>query len=193
MSPERIGGEEYTFKSDIWSFGLSIMTIALGKFPYDSKSGYWELLHSIKELPVPELPKQKFSREFRDFLSKAMQKDQYDRPSAKELLKHPFIINRIQEPVEKSQDVECKTTPESIKVELYEITRHLTQYYTGLAEKRIEQDSWSFKEIVSWLEKSPTWQTRNIYGLAEQIGADPTDVHTAFETCLNSMLEQLKF
>lgn len=74
MSPERIASEvrpvrqilwrimdtdvccvifqEYSYKSDVWSFGLSIMTCALGKFPYASKGGYWELLHMIRNEPV---------------------------------------------------------------------------------------------------------------------------------------------
>jgi mitogen-activated protein kinase kinase 3 len=52
MSPERIASEEYTYNSDVWSFGLSIMTCALGKFPYASKGGYWELLHMIRNEPV---------------------------------------------------------------------------------------------------------------------------------------------
>lgn len=36
----------------MWSFGLSIMTCALGRFPYSSKGGYWELLHMIRNEPV---------------------------------------------------------------------------------------------------------------------------------------------
>ncbi|CAE7277067.1 MKK6, partial [Symbiodinium sp. KB8] len=35
MSPERLGGEEYTTTSDIWSFGLSIMAVAMGRFPIE--------------------------------------------------------------------------------------------------------------------------------------------------------------
>jgi len=35
MSPERITGRSYSFDSDIWSLGLTILEMALGKFPYD--------------------------------------------------------------------------------------------------------------------------------------------------------------
>ncbi|KAK3750565.1 hypothetical protein QZH41_009807 [Actinostola sp. cb2023] len=33
MSPERLQGSQYTVQSDIWSFGLSLVEMALGKYP----------------------------------------------------------------------------------------------------------------------------------------------------------------
>ena len=46
MSPERIEGGGYTFSSDIWSFGLSLMACALGRFPIDTEGGYWGMLQA---------------------------------------------------------------------------------------------------------------------------------------------------
>ncbi|GLE00427.1 hypothetical protein PINS_up009184 [Pythium insidiosum] len=111
MSPERIASEEYSYKSDVWSFGLSIMTCALGRFPYATRSGYWELLHMIRNEPVrccsnswhtissltvssaqpPRLPEGEFSETFRDFLDKCLAKDQTERWSVKQLLQHEFV------------------------------------------------------------------------------------------------------
>ncbi|KAG6849748.1 hypothetical protein H0H93_005546 [Arthromyces matolae] len=34
MSPERIQGAEYSVKSDVWSLGISIIELALGRFPF---------------------------------------------------------------------------------------------------------------------------------------------------------------
>ena len=34
MSPERISGGAYSFDSDVWSFGLSLVECATGRFPY---------------------------------------------------------------------------------------------------------------------------------------------------------------
>ena len=34
MSPERIRGERYSFSSDIWSLGLTLVEAAIGRFPY---------------------------------------------------------------------------------------------------------------------------------------------------------------
>lgn len=33
MSPERLLGQEYSFNSDIWSLGLTLMECAMGKYP----------------------------------------------------------------------------------------------------------------------------------------------------------------
>ncbi|KAI0372188.1 Pkinase-domain-containing protein [Pilatotrama ljubarskyi] len=39
MSPERIQGAQYTVKSDVWSLGISLIELALGRFPFaDSES-----------------------------------------------------------------------------------------------------------------------------------------------------------
>ncbi len=34
MSPERIQGQRYNAKADVWGFGLSLLACALGGFPY---------------------------------------------------------------------------------------------------------------------------------------------------------------
>ena len=34
MSPERMGGKNYSYSSDIWSLGLVILELACGKHPY---------------------------------------------------------------------------------------------------------------------------------------------------------------
>lgn len=37
MSPERIDGREYSYPSDVWAFGLSLMTLALGALPIETQ------------------------------------------------------------------------------------------------------------------------------------------------------------
>ena len=49
------------------------------------------LLHSLKDEPSPELPEDEFSEVFRDFIDLCLQKDPKARPSAKDLLEHPFL------------------------------------------------------------------------------------------------------
>ncbi|KAI5479760.1 mitogen-activated protein kinase kinase 1 [Pseudohyphozyma bogoriensis] len=36
MSPERISGDPYTVKSDVWSLGITLIELALGRFPFSS-------------------------------------------------------------------------------------------------------------------------------------------------------------
>ena len=92
QSPERISGEEYGYASDIWSFGLSIMVCALGKFPFTTSGGYWGLLHVLRDEPPPELPKDSsFSECFSDFLGHCLEKDPSMRWTASQLLSHPFV------------------------------------------------------------------------------------------------------
>jgi len=38
MSPERIQGAQYTVKSDVWSLGISLIELALGRFPFSDSS-----------------------------------------------------------------------------------------------------------------------------------------------------------
>eukprot|EP01042_Synura_sphagnicola_P002307 gene2307-2761_t len=56
MSPERIGGDPYSFASDIWGFGLSLLACALGEYPYRTDQGYWSILSAIVNDAVPIPP-----------------------------------------------------------------------------------------------------------------------------------------
>ena len=93
LSPERIAGNSYAYPSDIWSFGLTILTVALGRYPYSTDGGYWGLLHSLRDEPSPHLPDDgSFSRNFQDFVDSCLRKDPAERPSTQKLLDHPFLI-----------------------------------------------------------------------------------------------------
>ena len=98
MSPERITAQSYSFNSDLWSVGMSILECALGYFPYmiytDFKqiNDYWNLSNLIREKPVPKVPENEFSPEFCDFINKALIKDCSERPTASKLISHPFIV-----------------------------------------------------------------------------------------------------
>ncbi|KAK7328980.1 hypothetical protein VNO77_23121 [Canavalia gladiata] len=100
MSPERIIGNQhgYNYKSDIWSLGLVMLRCATGKFPYtppDQSEGWeniFQLIEVIVEKPSPCAPSDDFSPEFCSFISACLQKSPRDRPSARDLIKHPFII-----------------------------------------------------------------------------------------------------
>ncbi|KAG0144263.1 hypothetical protein CROQUDRAFT_660224 [Cronartium quercuum f. sp. fusiforme G11] len=39
MSPERIQGAQYTVKSDVWSLGITLIELALGRFPFSEDEG----------------------------------------------------------------------------------------------------------------------------------------------------------
>mmetsp|Transcript_23873 Transcript_23873/g.39478 ORF Transcript_23873/g.39478 Transcript_23873/m.39478 type:complete len:361 (+) Transcript_23873:91-1173(+) len=94
MSPERLGGKPYSFASDIWSLGITLIECALGRYPYTASvtgSNYFMLLSQIINDPAPHLPADAFSEEFRDFVSLCLRKEPSQRPTADQLLQHPFI------------------------------------------------------------------------------------------------------
>ncbi len=98
MSPERIAGQNYSFNSDVWSVGMSLLECALGYCPYmiytDFKqiNDFWSLSNLVRENPVPTPNENDFSLEFCDFIKSTLIKDPADRPTASNLINHPFIL-----------------------------------------------------------------------------------------------------
>eukprot|EP00276_Gloeochaete_wittrockiana_P021902 CAMPEP_0184349714 /NCGR_PEP_ID=MMETSP1089-20130417/36429_1 /TAXON_ID=38269 ORGANISM="Gloeochaete wittrockiana, Strain SAG46.84" /NCGR_SAMPLE_ID=MMETSP1089 /ASSEMBLY_ACC=CAM_ASM_000445 /LENGTH=390 /DNA_ID=CAMNT_0026682131 /DNA_START=39 /DNA_END=1211 /DNA_ORIENTATION=+ len=106
MSPERISGQKYSYDSDIWSVGLSLVECALGRFPYPPPGentrqlGFWELMDYIVSRPPPTLPSTPFSPEFCNFVDTCLKKNPAVRPTANELLVHPWINMYVFEDVD---------------------------------------------------------------------------------------------
>eukprot|EP00475_Leptophrys_vorax_P000311 TRINITY_DN1017_c0_g1_i1.p1 TRINITY_DN1017_c0_g1~~TRINITY_DN1017_c0_g1_i1.p1 ORF type:complete len:385 (-),score=98.23 TRINITY_DN1017_c0_g1_i1:166-1320(-) len=93
LSPEILKTDPYSEKADIWSFGLTVFALATGKQPFSGHMEIFSLLAAVTERPTPELPADKFSEQMRDFVSLCLTKDPVDRPSAEQLLAHPFLAN----------------------------------------------------------------------------------------------------
>jgi serine/threonine protein kinase len=95
MAPEVIMTEEkecyYSTKADIWSIGITAIEIAEKNPPLSD-------IHPMKALrmiPTSDMglakPKS-FSKPFVDFVNVCLTRDPLKRPSATELLKHPFMV-----------------------------------------------------------------------------------------------------
>ena len=92
MSPERLTSEAYSYPADVWSLGMTIITMATGSFPLSTEDGYWGLVMHFNTQPSPNLP-DTFSPSFRDFVSRCLSKEPAKRWAVKELLDHPWIVN----------------------------------------------------------------------------------------------------
>ncbi|CAF4021514.1 unnamed protein product [Rotaria magnacalcarata] len=118
MSPERLEGAHYGIMSDIWSLGLSLVEMALGRYPipppsiedidrlfdvdpYGNQSrlqGYgcynvlaiFELMEWIVNEAPPSLPQKHFSPEFCDLIDRCLKKSTTERADLNTLLHHPF-------------------------------------------------------------------------------------------------------
>ena len=48
--PERIQGAQYTVKSDVWSLGISLIELALGRFPFSEDDASDSDLSDLEDL-----------------------------------------------------------------------------------------------------------------------------------------------
>jgi mitogen-activated protein kinase kinase len=100
MAPERIKGESqnnlgtYTVSSDVWSLGLSMIEMSLGRYPYppETYSNVFAQLTAIVHGDPPELEEDKYSEVARDFVARCLRKDPERRATYRELLEHPFLV-----------------------------------------------------------------------------------------------------
>ncbi|KAJ8934384.1 hypothetical protein NQ314_013425 [Rhamnusium bicolor] len=81
----------YDYKVDIWSMGITLIEFAQMEPPNHEMSPMRVLLKIQKSDPPKLEQPSKWSKEFNDFISKALIKDPQKRPSCDELIKHPFI------------------------------------------------------------------------------------------------------
>lgn len=96
MAPEVVMCETmkdspYDYKADIWSLGITLLEMAQIEPPHHELNPMRVLLKIAKaEPPTLEQP-HKWSPEFKDFLKRALDKNPETRPSAAQLLEHPFV------------------------------------------------------------------------------------------------------
>ncbi|KAM9286882.1 mitogen-activated protein kinase kinase kinase 19 [Morus bassanus] len=94
MAPEVINESGYGRKSDIWSVGCTVFEMATGKPPLASMDRIAAMFYiGAHRGLMPSLP-DRFSGTAVDFVHACLTRDQHERPSALQLLDHPFVKGR---------------------------------------------------------------------------------------------------
>ena len=94
MAPERVRGEGHGAPSDIWSLGLTLAECAAGRYPIDFSTchnAFDELQKLSTPIVLPQSIGAKLSDNFRDFVRRCMLPLPHKRPTAADLLGHPFL------------------------------------------------------------------------------------------------------
>ncbi|CAN6281668.1 unnamed protein product [Urochloa humidicola] len=102
MSPERFdpeahGGHYDPCAADVWSLGVTVMELLVGRYPLlpaGQQPNWAALMCAICFGEAPALPDGAASPELRSFVAACLQKDYRRRASVAELLAHPFVAGR---------------------------------------------------------------------------------------------------
>ena len=190
MSPERIDGREYSFPSDVWAFGLVMMALAKGHIPIETQSGYWAMLHAIRDMPSPSLDMAgDWSDGFRDFLSCCLNKDPYHRWTCSQLLHHRFLQSRILE--EQSPNFPLLHGKDELLVVLHKIAEHINALKANSVEDASTLSLRSVMEKLIFNKRSgsldESYSTHRLRELCDQLSLNESEA----VACANEFLEAI--
>ncbi|EDO48408.1 predicted protein [Nematostella vectensis] len=107
MAPERIDPSScrqgYDIRSDVWSFGITMIELSTGVFPYPKWNSVFDQLSQVVDGDPPQLsntPEMMRSPELLNFVNICLSKEVEKRPKYNELLNHQFIQLYQERPVD---------------------------------------------------------------------------------------------
>ena len=92
MAPEVIRQAGYGRQADIWSVGCTVIEMATGKPPFSNFTTHVAVLFHIAVSKEPPPFPPNLSEVGAEFLSMCFRHEPRERPSARSLLRHPFIL-----------------------------------------------------------------------------------------------------
>uniref|UniRef100_A0A7N0T7L5 mitogen-activated protein kinase kinase kinase n=1 Tax=Kalanchoe fedtschenkoi TaxID=63787 RepID=A0A7N0T7L5_KALFE len=99
MAPEVVNGKKqgYGLAADIWSLGCTVLEMLTRQIPY-SHLEWMPAFYCIGHGVLPEIPND-LSDDSRHFILQCLKVNPSDRPTAAQLLEHPFVKRSIQTPI----------------------------------------------------------------------------------------------
>ncbi|KAJ4905442.1 Mitogen-activated protein kinase kinase kinase 1 [Raphanus sativus] len=97
MAPEVINPKHtdgYGNSADIWSLGCTVLEMLTRKIPYCDLEYPYQALFRIGKAELPDIP-DTLSLQARDFIVQCLKAKPEERPTAAELLNHPFVRRHV--------------------------------------------------------------------------------------------------
>ena len=93
LAPEILEGKPYDSSSDIWSLGVILYEIMTFQLPFNANSLPMLTVKIIRGNYIP--PPSIYIKDLRELVSKCLTTDPIKRPTINEILRIPFVLNRI--------------------------------------------------------------------------------------------------
>lgn len=142
ISPEVLINNEYVSESDIWSTGVLLYYILVGKYPFDERENLANRL-MLKDMNINNL--KNYSEELIDLLEKLLDKSKMSRITADMALEHEwFKINKVKEKLTSIDVIKLREYFENmLSFKILNALQLKTLYYllTYLSDKTDEENA----------------------------------------------------
>jgi len=172
MSPEVITQKHYDHKCDIWSLGITCIEMAEGEPPNSKIRTFLVMKYIVREPPKGLTNPNKWSREFNDFICKCLIVEPEKRPSAKDMLLHPFI---------KKFSKGRKIISDMVNHSMNKITEYRRDYLNDDSdEEREEDENKDFNSMIIKKDANNNYNGNEIFECDTMIIRDETRIDGTF-------------